>query len=58
MFQGVAGYESDWFEETMERIGPALTPGDVARLVSFIVAQPPGVHVNDVVIRPTRQDYP
>lgn len=57
-FQGVAGYETAWFEEVKARIGPVLTPEDVARCVTFIAAQPPAVHVGDVLIRPTRQDYP
>lgn len=57
-FQGVAGYAKDWYEGVQERIGPALDPVDIARLVTFIVSQPAGVHVNDIVIRPTRQDYP
>ena len=57
-FQGVAGYDPKWFEEVAARIGPVLTPADVARTVAFVVSQPPAVHVSDVVIRPTRQDYP
>ncbi len=57
-FQGVAGYEAAWFEGVKERIGPTLQPPDVARTLAFIVAQPPSVHVCDVLIRPTRQDYP
>lgn len=57
-FQQVAGYDAKGFGEFMERIGPVLQPSDVAKLVTFIVGQPAHVHVNDVVIRPTRQDYP
>lgn len=57
-FQGVAGYADEWFRQVMEKIGPPLTPGDVARVVGFIASQPAGVHVSDVMIRPTRQDYP
>lgn len=57
-FQGVAGYDPAWFAQVKERIGPVLSPADVARLVTFIVSQPPHVHVNDAMIRPTRQDYP
>ncbi len=57
-FQDVAGYDPKGFGEHMERIGPVLAPEDVARLVTFIVTQPVNVHVNDVVIRATRQDYP
>lgn len=57
-FQGVAGYDDAWLKGVWERIGPVLTPADVARVVSFMASQPPAVHVNDVMLRPTRQDYP
>ena len=57
-FQKVAGYTPDWFDSFAEKIGPVLEPEDVARTVAFIVSQPAHVHINDVVIRPTRQDYP
>jgi NADP-dependent 3-hydroxy acid dehydrogenase YdfG len=57
-FQGVAGYEPKWFDEVVARIGPVLTPADVARSIAFVLSQPPGVHVSDLLIRPTRQDYP
>lgn len=57
-FQGVAGYDPAWFTGVMEKIGPALDPADVARAIAFIAAQPPHVHISDILIRPTRQDYP
>lgn len=57
-FQGVAGYDPKWVGAMFDRIGPALVPEDVARVVTFIASQPAGVHVNDVMLRPTRQDYP
>lgn len=57
-FQNVAGYDPSWVEGVFERIGPPLTPDDVARCIAFIAAQPAGVHVADILIRPTRQDYP
>lgn len=57
-FQGVAGYDPKWFDEVQARIGPPLTPLDVARASLFPCEQPPHVHVSDVLIRPTRQDYP
>lgn len=57
-FQGVAGYDDAWLKGIWDRIGPVLTPDDVARTVSFIATQPPAVHINDIMIRPTRQDYP
>ncbi|MCW5768607.1 MAG: SDR family oxidoreductase [Phycisphaeraceae bacterium] len=57
-FQGVAGYDDAWLKGVWDRIGPVLKPEDVARTVSFIAQQPPAVHINDIMIRPTRQDYP
>jgi NADP-dependent 3-hydroxy acid dehydrogenase YdfG len=57
-FQGVAGYADDWFAGVVDRIGPVLTPMDVAEIVSFLVSRPPQVHLSDALIRPTRQDYP
>jgi len=57
-FQGVAGYDEKSFGGLMDKFSPVLTPEDVARTIGFIVRQPAGVHVCDVVIRPTRQDYP
>jgi NADP-dependent 3-hydroxy acid dehydrogenase YdfG len=57
-FQGVAGYDPQWVEGVFERIGPVLEPEDVARVVTFVAQQPPHVHINDIMIRPTRQDYP
>lgn len=57
-FQDVAGYDPVTFGQFMEKIGPVLEPDDVARAVAFIVGQPAHVHVNDIMIRPTRQEYP
>lgn len=57
-FQQVAGYDPAKFGAFMESIGPVLEPEDVARTIGFIVSQPAGVCVNDVMIRPTRQEYP
>ena len=57
-FQGVAGYDPAWVQQTFDRIGPVLVPEDVARVVTFAASQPGQVHVNDVMLRPTRQDYP
>ncbi len=57
-FQAVAGYDPVKFGAFMDAVGPVLEPEDVARLITFIVSQPAHVCVNDVVIRPTRQEYP
>lgn len=57
-FQEAANYDPVSFGKFMDSIAPVLTPEDIARMVGFIVGQPAGVHVNDVMIRPTRQEYP
>ena len=56
-FQEVAGYGAD-FAKLTTKFGRVLEPVDVARAVSFIVSQPPHVHINELIIRPTGQDYP
>jgi len=57
-FQSVAGYTDDLVDSFHDKFDPLLTPDDVARLITFITSQPAHVHVNDAIIRPTRQDYP
>ncbi|MBX3391715.1 MAG: SDR family oxidoreductase [Phycisphaeraceae bacterium] len=57
-FQGVAGYDPAWFTGVVDRIGPVLEPADVVRALMSAITQPPWVHFNDIVLRPTRQDYP
>jgi len=57
-FQDVAGYNNENFTATMERTGKCLEPSDVARAIGFILSQPAYVHINELVIRPTGQDYP
>lgn len=57
-FQSVAGYSEDWYKQMVEKFGPMLSPVDIARTIVFVVGQPAHVHVSDVLIRPTRQEYP
>lgn len=57
-FQSVAGYDPGTFGAFMDRIGPVLMPDDVARTIAFAIAQPAHVHLNNIALRPTRQDYP
>ena len=57
-FQESANYDPVTFGKFMDSISPVLTPEDVARVVLFVVSQPAGVHINDVMMRPTRQEYP
>jgi len=57
-FQDAAGYTEELVDGFKAKFEPLLTPEDIARLVGFVVSQPAGVHACDIVIRPTRQDYP
>jgi NADP-dependent 3-hydroxy acid dehydrogenase YdfG len=57
-FQAVAGYSDEMVNTLHEKFGPLLTSTDIANAVCHIVTQPPHVHIGDIVIRPTRQDYP
>lgn len=57
-FQDAAGYGEDLVHTFDERFGPLLQGIDVANAIHFIVTQPPHVHISDIMVRPTRQDYP
>ena len=57
-FQSVAGYDPKAFGEFMESLAPVLTPDDVARTILFACAQPAGMHLSEIMLRPTRQAYP
>ena len=57
-FQGVAGYSEEWLKGVFEKIGPVLEPMDIANVIHTVVSQPARVHIGDIVIRGTRQDYP
>ena len=57
-FQDVAGYGDEQVKRFNEAFSPLLYGEDVANAIHFIVSQPPHVHMSDIMIRPTRQDYP
>jgi len=57
-FQSVAGYTDELVSSFDEKFGPVLTPEDVAGAIVYATGLPPAVHVSDLLIRPTRQDYP
>jgi len=57
-FQAGAGYSDELVHSFDEKFGPLLVGDDVANAIHHIVTQPPHVHISDIVIRPTRQDYP
>ena len=57
-FQAAAGYNDEMVRGFHEKFGPLLVGDDIANAVYHIVTQPPHVHISDIVVRPTRQDYP
>lgn len=57
-FQAAAGYSDEMVRNFDERFGPLLGGDDVANAIHYIVTQPAHVHISDLVVRPTRQDYP
>ena len=57
-FQAAAGYSDAMVQGFKDKCGPLLLGEDVADAIHFIVTRPPHVHIGDIVIRPTRQDYP
>jgi NADP-dependent 3-hydroxy acid dehydrogenase YdfG len=57
-FQDGAGYSDDMVRNFDDKFGPLLYGDDVANAIHYIVTRPPHVHINDIMIRPTRQDYP
>jgi len=57
-FQAVAGYSQQTLDGFHERFGPVLVGEDVADAIYHTVSLAPHIHISDLVIRPTRQDYP
>jgi NADP-dependent 3-hydroxy acid dehydrogenase YdfG len=57
-FQAVAGYSDEMVSVLSDKFGPLLKGDDIANAIHFIVTRPPHVHISDIIVRPTRQDYP
>jgi NADP-dependent 3-hydroxy acid dehydrogenase YdfG len=57
-FQAAAGYSDDLVNSLHEKFGPLLIGEDIANAIHHIVTQPPHVHISNIAVRPTRQDYP
>ena len=57
-FQKAAGYSDAQVNLFHKKFGPLIIGEDIARAIDFIVNQPPHVHISDILVRPTRQDYP
>ena len=57
-FQEAAGYTPELVQNFHEKFGPLLDGGDIAEAIAYMVNCPPHVHVSDIMVRSTRQDYP
>ena len=57
-FQEAAGYSETMVNGFTEKFGPLLIGEDIANTIHFMVSQPPHVHISEIMVRPTRQDYP
>ncbi|VGO17355.1 putative oxidoreductase [Pontiella desulfatans] len=57
-FQAGANYSDVLVDSFHEKFGPLPSCDDMADAIYHVVALPPHVNISDLVIRPTRQDYP
>ena len=57
-FQDAAGYGDDTVNHFHENFGPLLVGDDIAAAIEHLVGLPAHVHISDITVRPTRQDYP
>lgn len=57
-FQAAAGYTDEMVDGFKGKYGPLLAPCDIANAIHYIVTQPPNVNISEIIVRPTRQDYP
>ena len=57
-FQDVAGYNAENFGKAIAPFGRFLEPQAIADAIGWLLALPPHVNVNEIMIRPTGQNYP
>ncbi len=57
-FQEVAGYDEANFGKSVAQFGRLLEPQVIADAINWILTQPPHVNVNEIIVRPTGQNYP
>lgn len=57
-FQNVAGYNAENFGNAVAQFGKLLEPQAIADGIYWLLALPPHVNVNEIMIRPTGQSYP
>ena len=57
-FQTVAGYNEENFGKGIAQFGKLLEPQAIADGICWLLTLPPHVNVNEMMIRPTGQNYP
>lgn len=57
-FQKVAGYTQENFGNSIAHFGKLLEPQAIADGIYWLLTLPPHINVNEIMIRPTGQDYP
>jgi NADP-dependent 3-hydroxy acid dehydrogenase YdfG len=57
-FQNVAGYNEENFGKGIAHFGKLLEPQAIADSIYWLLTLPPHVNVNEIMIRPTGQNYP
>ena len=56
-FRQERAYSDETVHTFKEKFCPLLIGDDVANAILYVVTRPPHVHISDIVVRPTRQDY-
>lgn len=57
-FQDGAGYSDETVKHFHDNFGPLLVGDDIAEAIEHLVGLPAHIHISDITVRPTRQDYP
>lgn len=57
-FQKTAGYNEENFGKGVAQFGKLLEPDDIAAGIVWLLSLPGHVNVNEIMIRPTGQNYP
>jgi NADP-dependent 3-hydroxy acid dehydrogenase YdfG len=54
----VAGYTEENFGKGVAQYGKLLEPRDIAEGIYWLITLAPHINVNEIMIRPTGQNYP
>ena len=57
-FQAVSGYNEENFGKGIAHFGKLLEPQAIADGIHWLLTLPPHVNINEIMIRPTGQNYP